>query len=419
MWVSQWDCELKIAPRELHLGHFVRGMDVPWSEAPFPLQGVLIDTPEKKRWFEENCDWVVIDFQRSPNQFRPMHYSPARRESTDPGSAEAISILRRSPINQATLSRAIDGYQRLDQQADRLIDQIGKAESVDVQSAQTLVEGIASEMEEDIAALVWLTRIKQKDRYTAQHCVNVAILCMGLAVGLDWEAQRIKELGLAGLLHDLGKIQVNPKILQKPGRLTPEEYEEVKKHTVYGHDMLIEDGLVSTSIAEAVLHHHERPDGKGYPLGLTPKRTNPMAKIIGVVDAYDAITSRRPYDPARSHHQALGILWKCRGTQFDGKTVEALIAFMGWVTPGTLVRLSNGLIAVVLESPTQRGLRPHVGILAEEKGGWRLVRQIDLDADEFKTGANALRIQDVLPDGFGDIDMLKLSRQVAALRPTT
>lgn len=412
-----WEYELKLEPFELKLGHFVRKMDRPWQETDFPLQGVLVESLELKRWFQEHCRWVIVDLDRSPNKYRPARFrTPQPSGHTDGEDSHAIQILRRSPINQLTLTRAISEYQRLDRQADELIEQLERSGNMDVPTAAQTVDQVAEAMEENPAALVWLTRIKRQDRYTAQHCINVAILCMGLAVGLEWSRREIREVGLAGLLHDLGKVKVDGEILRKPGRLTTGEFDQIKEHCRYGYEMLLEDELVSRNVAEAVLCHHEQPDGKGYPQGLIGAAIPPMARVVAVIDAYDAITSTRSYDPARSHHEALGILWKRRGAQFDTHTVESLIRFMGWVTPGTLVRLNTGLLAVVLESPCQRGLRPLVALLSEGGGAWNLGRSVDLASEESGQGAHSLRIEEVLPDGHQGIDIRKLSDQLAAAR---
>jgi HD-GYP domain-containing protein (c-di-GMP phosphodiesterase class II) len=411
-----WEYELELRPSELKLGHFVRRMNIPWQETDFPLQGVLVDSLDLKRWFQLNCSWVVVDLDRSPNKYRPARLRVLPATDASSINSYAIQVLRRSPINQTTLNRAIDEYQRLDRQADRLIEQIERTGQMDVPSAIKTVDNVADALEDNLAALVWLTRIKQKDRYTAQHCINVAIVCMGLAVGLQWSRDEIRDVGLAGLLHDLGKVKVDAEILKKSGRLSSSEFEEVKKHSRYGFEMLLEDGLVSRNVAEAVLCHHEQPDGKGYPQGLVGTAIPPLARLISVVDAYDAITSHRSYDPARSHHLALGILWKQRGTQFDQSTVESLIRFMGWITPGTLVYLSTGLLAVVLESPYEQGLKPLVALLTREGDHWRLGKKLDLNAKDARQTTEPIHIKEVLPDGYQGIDIRQIGGQIVAAR---
>ncbi len=406
---SLWEYELKILPADLRLGHFVRQLSIPWEQTDFPLQGMVVDTFEKKRWLQAHCDWVVIDLDRSPNPYRPTIFA---RHGGDAPTNHAVDLLRRAGIDRNSLSAAVNTYHQLDLQAESLIHALSNDASIDFQSARTVVGEMAESLDENLAALVWLSRIKQRDRYTAQHCINVAILSMGLAASLGWGKREMEMAGLAGLLHDLGKMRIDMNILNKKGRLTPEEFEQVKRHSEFGYEMLKTESAVPGEVAQAVLSHHERPDGSGYPQALTGDQILPLARVISIIDAYDAITSHRVYDPARSHHQALGILWKNRDTQFDRKYVECLTSLMGWVTPGTLVRLSNESLAVVMESPSVRGFLPLVRIVEHDDEGPRLGAELDLAGQRAAGVSNPLRISEVLPDSHDGIDMRELTAQL-------
>lgn len=410
---SLWEYELKICPADVKLGHFVRQLSIPWERTDFPLQGMLIDTFEKKKWLQDHCDWVIIDLDRSPNQHRPAAYARhGPNFSAGHVNNHAVDLLRRTSIDRKTLSAAVNTYRRLDQQAESLIQTLSADADIDTQKARGVIGEMAESIDENLAALVWLSRIKQRDRYTAQHCINVAILSMGLAASLGWGQREMEMAGLAGLLHDLGKMRVDTSILNKNGRLTPDEFEQVKRHTVFGYKMLRAEAAIPEDVAMAVLTHHERPDGAGYPQGLDADRISPLSRVISIIDAYDAITSHRVYDPARSHHEALGILWKNRGSQFDRQFVEALTSFMGWVTPGTLVRLSNDDLAVVMESPSTRGFLPLVRIVRKDEDGLRLGKELDLAGQRAAGVSNPLRVADVLPDGHAGIDVRELTAQL-------
>jgi putative nucleotidyltransferase with HDIG domain len=407
-----WEYELKISPADLKLGHFVRQLSIPWEQTDFPLQGMLVDSFEKKRWLQDHCDWVVIDLDRSPNPYRPAVYARHTPAKANKRVGQSVDLLRRSGIDRTRLSSAVKTYHKLDQQAETLIKALSTESDIDTQKAREVIGEMAETLEENLAALVWLSRIKQRDRYTAQHCINVAILSMGLAASLGWGKREQEMTGLAGLLHDLGKMRVNLDILNKAGRLTEEEFEQVKRHTEFGYQMLKAEPAIPYEVAEAVLTHHERPDGNGYPRGLSGDGISPIARVISIIDAYDAITSHRVYDPARSHHQALGILWKNRGSQFDKAFVECLTGLMGWVTPGTLVQLSNDAIAVVMESPCTRGFLPLVRIVTNDNDGLRLGPELDLAGQRAAGVSDPLRISEVLPDSHAGIDMRELTAQL-------
>jgi HD-GYP domain-containing protein (c-di-GMP phosphodiesterase class II) len=200
-------------------------------------------------------------------------------------------------------------------------------------------------------------------------------------------------------------MKLDQRVLNKPGRLTREEYEHVKRHPLFGYLMLRIDDNIHPAVAQAVLEHHERPDGSGYPHGRTQDSLQPLSALISVVDAYDAITSRRPYSSPRSHHEALGILWKQRHRQFDAGIVEALIQFLGWVTPGTLVRLSTGDHAIVLRASQRHRLWPVVRLLEHKDGDWRIGRRMDLASHNDEYPERPMRVAEVLPDGALGLDL--------------
>jgi len=400
-----WGSEVLIEPAHLQFGHFVARMDRPWIGTPFPLVGVLLTHQKQLDWFRQHCDWVVLDLLRSENRFRPPSGRLNARSVREPEwsgylseEQAPINVLRRAELDEQIVSDSFEMHQLLRQQAESLVANISLSGEIDSRQARKSVAEIAESLEKNIAAMVWLTRIKRADEYTAQHCVNVAILSMGLAQALEWQREQVELAGLAGMLHDLGKVKLDKAILNKPGRLTAEEYEHVKQHATFGYRMLREDGQVHPAVAQAVLEHHERPDGAGYPLGRDRSNLQPMSALISVVDAYDAITSRRPYSKARSHHEALGILWKARGRQFDATMVEALIQFLGWITPGTVVRLSTGDFAIVLRASHQHRLWPLVRILEAREGEYRVTRRMDLAEHNESNPEQPIRVAEVLPD---------------------
>lgn len=400
-----WGNEVLIEPAHLQVGHFVSRMDRPWIGTPFPLEGVLLGAQKQLDWFRQHCAWVVVDLLRSENRFRPprqRHYAGVGRRQEWSGylsdEQAAINVLRRARLDREIVSESVELHSLLKNQAEALVENLHHSGRIDSRRARQSVSKIAGSLEKNIAAMVWLTRIKRVDEYTAQHCVNVAILSMGLAQALEWEPDQVELAGLAGMLHDLGKMKLDRAILNKAGRLTAEEYAHVKQHPRFGYLMLREDEEVHPSVSQAVLEHHERPDGRGYPVGRDRATLQPMSALISVVDAYDAITSKRPYSPARSHHEALGILWKRRNQQFDTDMVEALIQFLGWITPGTVVRLTTGQHAIVLRASHQHRLWPLVRLLEHVDSAYRVTKRIDLAEHNGRHPENTIRVAEVLPD---------------------
>lgn len=406
---GHWQTERRLDPSELRIGHFVTELDIPWSETDFPLQGVLIDDFRKKKWLVEHCSWVKVSEVRVPDGVRPARSTRTPSRPLARAKPSGFRIVPSGEVSRETLERALEVYDVLDCQVHDLAERFARKGRIDIQAAGDVIRELTDVLEHHMAALVWLTRIKERDDYTARHCINVSILSIGLGHALDWEKQQIERAGLAGLLHDLGKMQVDQAVLNKPGALTADEFDEVKRHTEFGYELLRREGNLPEAVAEAVHCHHERPDGSGYPRGLKLPQIPALARLVAIVDAYDAITSERVYDAARSHHEAFGILWKERNRQFDGPMVEMFTQFLGWVTPGTLVRLSNDRLAVVLQAREGRGLLPLVRLLEREGDGMVLGESLDLARYRPPVGDAPVRVDEVLPDGSHGINVRDLT----------
>jgi HD-GYP domain-containing protein (c-di-GMP phosphodiesterase class II) len=169
--------------------------------------------------------------------------------------------------------------------------------------------------------------VDAKDSYTRSHCRTVATLCVVIATELDFEPERLARIRLAGLLHDVGKIGIPDAILKKPAALTPAEYEQMKTHSVLGEGIILAAEMPIE--ARWVRHHHERIDGAGYPDGLVGGQIPLESRIIHVADAFEAMTSDRPYRDAPGEQFAADELRRFAGTQFDEDVVEALLRIVG------------------------------------------------------------------------------------------
>ncbi len=409
---SIWTREMIVHPSDLEVGNFVVRLDIPWIDTPFPLQGVLIDSEERKEWFEDHCEWVVIDFERSdtpPPSPRPVPRSgkPKKEEPIRPSTdlRDPINALRGDRIDKESVGVALRAYNILDSQARQLIRGFAQKGTVEIKTAERVVAELAGYLQQNLAAMVWLTRIKERDDYTAQHSINSAILALGLAHALDWSPDQVERAGMAALLHDVGNVDIDSSILNKPDLLNEEEYRHVKTHTEHGYELLARRDDVDEAIAMAALEHHERSDGKGYPHGKQSGDINQVSRLVSIVDVYDAVTSQRSYRPARSHHDALGVLWRARSHKFDRRMVETFIHFLGWVAPGTLVRLSNGDLAIVEETNIVHGFYPVVRKLIHGGTGYRPGERVDLAELRDDDGNPMIHIEEVLPDGLPGVNV--------------
>ncbi|NDY95260.1 response regulator [Wenzhouxiangella sp. C33] len=401
---------IRTLPSQLKTGHMVARLDIAWSKTPYPdPTGLLLESPEQKQWMVEHCRWVIIDLRRSRNLFRPPgRYADPIYEPL-PAIPDQIRALQDSRIGPSQLRRAWALHRELNEKTALLLQTFQDSARLDMAAVNEVVRNLADALDDCLAGLVWLTRIKEAQHYTAQHVVNTAILSMGLTFGMRWRRERIETAGQVGMLHDIGKARLDHALLDKAGPLSDSEIEEVRRHVIVGFDLLKSHPDVPMEVASAVRSSHERPDGSGYPHGLNGNAIPVMARLIAVVDAYDAITSVRPHGAARSHQRALGELWRARGSQFEPALVEAFIQFLGWVPPGTLVRLVNDELGVVMNMRSGSKQRPVVRSVRRVEGQLVLGPQQELAAQFEDDDEGRIGIRDILPDGAENISMRALT----------
>lgn len=233
------------------------------------------------------------------------------------------------------------------------------------ESIAKVVEQIMGEISHQSESVSLLADILITDDYTFQHSLNVAIYSLTIGNKLNFTAKQLSELGTGAILHDIGKVFIDREILQKPSRLTDEEYEIIKTHTQLGFNYLRKQNDLSTVIAHCAFQHHERLDGSGYPRGLAESDIHPFAKVIAIADVFDAMTSNRSYRDALLPHEALEVLYAGAVKKFDKKMVEAFRKSITIYPNGLSVQLSDGKVGVVVRQNKHLNERPVVRILKE------------------------------------------------------
>lgn len=238
------------------------------------------------------------------------------------------------------------------------------------QTIGDIVKEIMEEMLSKKTVLINIVDIKSLDSYTYQHSVNVAVVSLVLGIQLQLDRKKLYDLCLGALIHDIGKALVPEEILKKNDKLTEEEGNIVKEHTIRGYDFLKGSIDISAPARIIALQHHEREDGKGYPDNRRDDAINELAKIVAVADVYDALTSDRPYRKAMSPNDAVEYIMANGQTQFSYEVVKAFSKCIVPYPEGTIVKLSNGEIAVVEEVYPNFVLRPKVKVINKknEKG---------------------------------------------------
>jgi HD-GYP domain-containing protein (c-di-GMP phosphodiesterase class II) len=255
---------------------------------------------------------------------------------------------------RAPLENELDRAKRVMARARRAIEDAMRAGRAGEIKNLGEIKGVAEEMVESTTrnpgALQTLVLLKTTDDYTFTHCVAVGAFMIGLGRTMGLSDLALKHAGTAGLLHDVGKAGIEDSILNKPGKLTDEEFKAIKLHPQVGEQLLREAGYTDEESLDVVRHHHERMDGRGYPDGLQHSQISQLARMGAVADVYDAVTSQRVYHRAISPTAALQMLMKAsKEGHFDQGVVNAFIQTIGLYPNGSLVKLQSGKLAVVKE----------------------------------------------------------------------
>lgn len=226
-------------------------------------------------------------------------------------------------------------------------------------TTRSITDDLLKAIDKNDAIAVDISTLKVCDEYTFKHSVDVATMSMVVAKKLGMSREDIYNAGVAGLLHDIGKSKIPNEILNKPTRLTDEEFEIMKKHPLYGYEILKKNEGIPESIRLAVLQHHEKTNGKGYPMGVDSFKICPYAKILTVADIYDALVTERPYKMGFSPRDAVEMIMAMT-TEIDMYALRGFLNSVILYSVGSIVTLSNGEKAKVVENIEEAILRPTV-----------------------------------------------------------
>lgn len=255
-----------------------------------------------------------------------------------------------------------------------------------ISATNLLLENIIDDILANRNMVVNMMDLKIFDDYTFFHSVNVTILSVVVGVAMGLNRVDLHKLGMGALLHDIGKVFVEKKLLNKPGKLENNEFEELKKHAYLGYQYIKDKFNLPPTSYVAALSHHEKYDGTGYPNGLKGDNIQLFGRIIAVCDVYDALTSDRPYRKAMNPSDAMEYIMGNGGSHFDPKIVMIFTRKVAPYPIGTTVRLSNGQTAIVIENFEGWGTRPKVKVISNQP------QIIDLKSDPLARNITIIEI---------------------------
>ncbi|MBK1716101.1 HD-GYP domain-containing protein [Thiocystis violacea] len=360
---------------QLQMGMYVHDLNCDWLEHGFLRPRFLLKTEtDLERIRRLAIRELVID----PDKGSDVSQTPPLTES-ETASAPPPSG-KRQPT---TLTDERVQAKRIHQEAigvvSGLMADVRLGQQIDLERANPVIGEMVDSIFRNQDALLGLTRIRNMDRYTFEHSVNVTVLMVSFAHSLELERALIHDIGIGALLHDLGKILVPSEILNKPGRLTEEEFAIMRGHVVHSRDILaVAPGIPTAALAVAA-EHHERLDGSGYPDGKAGAQLSRLGQMAAIVDVYDAITSDRVYHKGMEPPLALRKLLEWSPHLFDPRLVQQFIRCVGIYPVGTLVRLRSGRLGIVIESSREGLFQPVVRVFMDAKHRRYLaVQDVDL-----------------------------------------
>jgi putative nucleotidyltransferase with HDIG domain len=397
--------KVKVDVSQLKKGMYVCELDRPWTETSFLLQGILIESNDDISQVKQTCEYVYIDADKSDEDIY-AHLRSLLTLSDDTitpnnsiGSIEHES--EQADLEQHTFQKELKVARKLHSRTRSYVDQaledVRLGQAVDTEGAKEIVSEVANSITRSPHALLWLTNMKERDEYTSIHCMNVCVMSVSFGRSLGMDKAELEVLGLGGLLHDLGKMRVPLEILNKPSKLTFEEFEVMKTHPMEGYNMLKEQDNLPIDVLDIVKHHHERRNGKGYPSHLNGDQISNMTRIVAIVDVYDAITSDRCYHDAISPYDALKNMYEWVKEDFDKEMIEQFIKCLGIYPIGSVVELNLGHIGIVVSASEKSKLRPIVMLVENSKGEkFPKPKLINLAHPKWRSGSQKLEVKHIL-----------------------
>ena len=372
----------KIEASQIKVGMYIHDLCCDWMAHPFVRNRFLIESEQEIR---KITDAGIREIYIDTDKGLDVKNAPTREEVREQIEQEMVDIVASQPARTIRTSleeeliqaREIKGKARLLVGSLMHDARLGKA--IELDRIEPVVQSMTDSIFRNSSALLGLLQIRNKDDYTFLHSVSVCALLVAFCRSFDMDSDTIHQAGIGGLLHDIGKSRVKDEILNKPGKLTDEEFAIIKKHPEDSHDILSNIKGIGPIPMDIALHHHERYNGSGYPEMLEEERIGKLAQMAAIVDVYDAITADRCYHKGMPAVEALRKIYEWSKFHFNPQMVHAFLRCVGIYPVGTLVLLESAQLGVVIEINEKNLLAPKLNVFFNTKSNTYIKpREVDL-----------------------------------------
>jgi len=349
-----------ISITQLQMGMYIHQFSGSWLDHSFWKAGFVLNNPDDyQRLQHSNLTQLWIDSSKGLDLLEQA--TPAPLDSPPASSTPIVPPATPRVAMDQEIQRALKLCAHSKTAVMAMFQEVRLGNAIEMQQAEALVSSISDSLLRHPNALISLARLKSADDYTYMHSVAVCALMIAVSRQLQLPPEQIRQAGMAGLLHDVGKLTIPDSILNKPAKLSDSEFDRVKNHPEAGGLILRQSNNVDALVLDVCLHHHEKIDGSGYPHRLVGDQISLFAQMGAVCDVYDAVTSNRPYNrgwnPAEAIHRMSG--WT---GHFDQRVFQAFVKSVGIYPVGSLVRLQSGRLGIVMEQHPNSLLTPKIKV---------------------------------------------------------